>query len=258
MGALTMVKQAELARQWGVSRVMVFKLVKKGCPLTSLKAANKWKEANPPKQIPVNKKPANVPTPKPNVPTPKKKAGTKSPTKSPRINPKAAEKTRKASTNPVGRSKGPPEPEKPVLPPIPVESGDTLLDALSAAIHAHKVAQLLFDHSCRTDSHMISARLSEHTRALTARFTAEESYRKEMQIRGILVDKGIVFQTARQAIEAVLKRLRRLPIEAGPQCNPQESLRATKILQKAVDEITLVGNKEINAIRAARLERRGK
>jgi hypothetical protein len=246
-----MVTQKGIAQRWGVSCVRVHQLVKKGCPTTSYAAADKWREAHPPKQIAVNKK---VPAQKGKAPTKTAKA----PTKPSRINPRAAEKSRKATTKPVGRSKGPPEPEKPALPPIPVESGDSLLDGLNAAIHAHKVSHILFDHACRMDSHMISARLSEHTRALTARFTAEESYRKEMQIRGVLVDKGIVFQSARQAIEAVLKRLRRLPIEVGPQCNPQESLRATKILQKAVDEIALVGNKEINAIRAARLERRGK
>lgn len=226
-----MVMKADIARHLGITKVHAARLVKRGCPTTSLKAALQWRNANPPKRAPVNR-PESVLLR--------------------RINQRAAEKSRKATGKPMGRSKGPPDPSKPVLPPKPVESGDSLLDVLNAFIHVHEVSLALFDHACVHNQLAIPARMSEHTRAGMARMQAEEAYRKEMQIRGVLVDKGIVFQTARQSIEAVLKRLRRMPIELGPQCNPQEPLRATKIMQREVDVVISAGAKEIEAIRAAR------
>jgi len=243
-----MVTKVEIARHLGITKMHAGRLVKRGCPMTSLKAAKVWRDANPPKRAATTVK---VTAPKVTQPPKAKKPAAKSS----RINPRAAEKSRKATTKPVGGSKGPPEPEKAVLPARAEKSGDSLLDALNAAIHVHEVSLSLFDYACKHSPITIPARLSEHTRALTARFTAEESYRKELQHRKVLINKDEAFQTARQVVEAILKRLRRMPIEVGPQCNPQESLRATKILQKSVDEIIATGSKEVHAIRAAREQR---
>ena len=242
--------QKEIAKRWGVSCVRVHQLVKKGCPTSSFKAADKWRAANPPKRAPTNGK-GVAPEAKPVTKT------AKAVNQSPRINPKAAEKMRKAAKKPVGRSKGPPESEKKPALPFPPKSGDSLLDALNGIIVVSDYAFTKFIDASENNPYEAGARLSEYVRALTARTNMEEAYRKELQVRGVLVDKGIVFQTARQAIEAVLKRLRRMPIEIGPQCNPQEPLRATKILQREVDGVISAGSKEILAIRAARNQLRG-
>jgi len=240
-----MVMQKEIAKRWGVSCVRVHQLVKKGCPTTSFKAADAWRIAHPPKQIPANAK-------KGKPPAPKKEVLKKTPTKSSRINPRAAEKSRKATTKPVGRSKGPPKPPKSVVLPIPPKSGDSLRDALDGIIMVSDYAFTKFIDASENNTYEAGSRLSEYVRALTARTNMEEAYRKELQVRKVLINKAEAFQTSRQAIEAVLKRLKRMPVELGPQCNPQEPLLSTKIMQKAVDEIIFTGNKEVNAIRAAR------
>ena len=47
-------------------------------------------------------------------------------------------------------------------------------------------------------------------------------------------------------LDAVLKRLRRLPDETGPQCNPQNPLMGYEVLKRAVDAVLEAG---LNALR---------
>lgn len=61
----------------------------------------------------------------------------------------------------------------------------------------------------------------------------------------VLVNKHEICERIRRRMEAVLERLRRLPQESGPQCNPAQPHMALAILQRAVDEILLTGQKAL-------------
>lgn len=228
-----MVRKADIARHLGITNVHAARLVKQGCPTTSLKAALQWREANPPKRAPVNK-PEEA--------------------QSPRINPEAAEKSRKATAKRAERVKASPLPADPPLPPMPSKSGDSLLDALNSMIVVSDYAFTKFMHAAQNNLSTASVRLSEYTRALAARIQAEKACRVEQEHRGILVNKAAVYQTARVAIMAVMRRLERLPVEVGPQCNPGNPLQATTILERAVNDVRMAGARAIDDLRASRIQ----
>lgn len=236
-----MVTKVEIARHLGITKMHAGRLVKRGCPLTSLKAAKLWRDANPPKRAATNRK-----TPAPEIKPATKTA--KAPTKSPRINPKATEKSLKATTEPVGRSKAPPKVEKPALPPKLVKSGDSLLDALNGAIMASDYALEKLMDAMANSPFTAGARLSEYSRALTVRMTTEVTWRKEQERRNVLVDKAKIMQLARMSIEAMKRRAQRIPNEAGPQCNPQEPLVATKVLEREMAALMRIGAKELDGL----------
>lgn len=56
---------------------------------------------------------------------------------------------------------------------------------------------------------------------LKNRFMAERMAREELERRKVLVNKQHIVDYCRRLLDAVLKRLRRLPDETGPQCNPR-------------------------------------
>lgn len=128
-------------------------------------------------------------------------------------------------------------------------SGDSLYDALQAAILVHEGAFEDYELARLDSSGSRSARLSEHNKALEARLKAEEAYRKESERRGILVPKAEIIEMARRCIDAVLRRLRKLPQEQGPQCNPSEPLMAVKILEREVGEIISAGQRALEGFK---------
>lgn len=134
--------------------------------------------------------------------------------------------------------------------PQPSNTGDSLLDALNNSIAVSNVAYLKFVQASEANSPQLSARLSDHSRAVDARLKAEKAYTDEQERRGTLVDKAEVLQTARQSVEAVLRRLKRLPNEVGPQCNPENPLLATKILAREIAAVISTGAKEVHGIRS--------
>lgn len=106
---------------------------------------------------------------------------------------------------------------------VPVDTGDSLQDALTTAIFANNAAFDLFEEArLRGDE---DGRLAYYMRiylaSLMTRIKAERMAREEMERRGVLVNKHRILDYCRRIMEAVIKRLRRLPDECGAQCNPQ-------------------------------------
>lgn len=121
-------------------------------------------------------------------------------------------------------------------------TGDSLADALNAAILAHEGAFDDYEHARVHGLSTRSARLSEHNKALQGRLNAETAYREEMERRKVLVNKQQVTEQSRRCLDSVLRRLKKLAQEVGPQCNPQDPINATALLQKKVDEILKAGH----------------
>lgn len=119
----------------------------------------------------------------------------------------------------------------------PSNTGDSLLDALRNAISVADGAFEDYELARKAASPSRSMRLSEHNKALDARLKAEVAFRTEQERRNILVPKAEVMDRARRIVDNVLRRVRKLPQEQGPQCNPGDPLIATKVLERAIDEI---------------------
>ncbi len=53
----------------------------------------------------------------------------------------------------------------------------------------------------------------------------------------MLVNKHEIIERVRRSMEAVTKRLKRLPVESAQQCNEQDPHRALAVLERAVNEV---------------------
>lgn len=201
----------EIAAHWGVSRPRASQLVKAGCPTNSLKAADLWRANRGKKRAPTNAK-----------------------------NCKSADGTRGR-----GRPKNPKEPRK------PAQTGDSLADALANSIAVADGAFEDYEDARVNDRDTRSIRLAEHNKAIDSRLKAEAAYRAELERRGILVNKHEVIDLCRRSIESVLRRLKKLPDEQGPQCNPQNPLVARAILQNEVNAIISTGQQTLDALKKA-------
>jgi hypothetical protein len=210
-----MPSQADFARKWILSRTRISQLVREGMPLTSYRAAERWRNGRP-----------------------KTRAATAGSRKF------AVE--HEDGTGPIkgGRTGRPLKPRQ--LP----KSGDSLLDALNAAIAVSERAYEEFDKAmCNKETARTSALLSVHNKSLEARFMAEKSYREEQERRNVLVDKAKIVEGARRTIEAILRRLKKLPQEKGPECNPENSLQAVQILEGEVNSIIATGKAALEEFR---------
>lgn len=165
---------------------------------------------------------------------------------------KSREAKREATIRAAQQESAAPEEEEPTAE-IPVvaaaeisKTGDSLLDALNNAIIAEEGA--FGDYQTARVMHLKNraARLSEHNKALEMRFKAETAYRVELERRGVLVNKDLLIEKCRRCMEAMLRRLKKLPGESGPQCNEVEPLKAVSILERAVNEIMATGVKELD------------
>ena len=148
-------------------------------------------------------------------------------------------KTAEMRTTGKGR---PPKPKK------PSNTGDSLLDALNNTITVADDAFMAYQRAVAGNLSTQSARLSEHNKAVEARLKAEKLYREELERRNILVPKAVILESCRRCLDAVLRRLKKLPMEQGPQCNPQEPLMATTILEREINEIIAVGQKALKGL----------
>ncbi len=138
---------------------------------------------------------------------------------------------------------------KPKKPKKPSKTGDSLLDALTNTILVADGAFEDYEWARVNKLGSRSARLSEHNKAIDARLRAEKAYREEMERRKLLVPITEATDLCRRSIEAVLRRLKKLPDEQGPQCNPQNPLLARQILQAEVNTIIAVGRKAIDSFK---------
>ncbi len=137
---------------------------------------------------------------------------------------------------------------RPVKPQAPSKTGDSLRDALENTIMCADAAFKAYQKAVSQNLSTQSVRLSEHNKAIDARLKAEKMYREEMERRGVLVLKSTITDMCRRCMDTVLRRLRKLPSEAGPQCNQHEPLMAVKILEREVNEIIASGQKALNDI----------
>jgi len=142
-------------------------------------------------------------------------------------------------------AKEPQKPEgkrgRPRIASQPADTGDSLEDSLRDAITIEKDAFRAYQDALSRESKTTSSRLSEFNKAHRGRMDSERLYREELERRGVLVNKQVMSDKIRRCMEPMIRRLRKLPSEGGPQCNEQDPLRAVTILQGMVDEILVAG-----------------
>ena len=212
--------QTEIAKRWDLSKMRVCQLVKEGMPTATFRAADRWRANRA-----LRREPTNGKWKQESLAVRDCGIGNLS---------EKEIQARIAKLNP------------------PAKTGDSLLDMLNSAWFMAKQAFNAYIEASQRGSVNTSARLSEHCKATKLAMKAETAYRVELERRGILVDKHVAMQESRMAIEAVVRRLKRLPIEVGPQCNPGNPLLATKVLEREVASILAAGAKAIHDLRANR------
>lgn len=129
---------------------------------------------------------------------------------------------------------------RPRNPVKPAKTGDPLNDILANTIAAEEAA-----HCAYQANPTQAALLSNHTKSAEAVTRIKRMVREEQQHEGILVTKHVMAEKTRRCLEAVMRRLRKLPNESGPQCNQTNPLQAVQILQQAVDEILTAGQEAL-------------
>lgn len=137
---------------------------------------------------------------------------------------------------------------RPRNPPKLSKTGDALTDILKNAMARAEVAHHAYTSAALANESNQAVLLSNSTKADEAVARIERMAREEQERRGILVNKHEAAAMVRRFVDAMIRRLRRLPDECGPQCNEQEPLRAVKILQATVDEILQAGQEAISGI----------
>lgn len=134
---------------------------------------------------------------------------------------------------------------RPQLPRKPVKTDDPLGDSLANAILAADGAFADYEYARVNKLNTRSVRLSEFTKANEGRMKAEKLWREEQERRQILVPKAAITESTRRCMEAVLRLIKKLPGEVGPQCNPTDPLMATTILERKTNEIIEAGRKAL-------------
>lgn len=129
---------------------------------------------------------------------------------------------------------------RPKDPPKVSNTGDGLQDSLN---NAKSIAILAYGNVLNAGTMEQASMLSIHNKAIDQVFKAEKAYREEMERRGILVSKQEITELCRRTMDAILKPLKKLAIETGPQCVNKDALMIVKILQRKVDEIIATGRK---------------
>lgn len=132
----------------------------------------------------------------------------------------------------------------------PSQTNDSLLDALKNAIAVSDGAFLDYEDARVNRLATRSIRLSEHNKAVDMRLKAEKAYREELERRKLLVPIQEAMDICRRTMEPVLRRLKKIPQEVGPQCNPQDPLMAVKILEAEINSVIAVGRKALNALKS--------
>lgn len=133
-------------------------------------------------------------------------------------------------------------PRKPKEAP---KSGDTLYDALQAAITIQEEAfRMAQEAMAAQKDELIAARLHVHTKALEARQAAEKSYREELERRSVLIPYAQAAEMFRKGFDFILNRMRRLPQALAPRCNPTAALMAFNILEREVNAIIADGQRQ--------------
>jgi transcriptional regulator with XRE-family HTH domain len=194
--------QAQIARTFGVSRAYITKLVKKGMPLDSFEAAKFWRATNASKRATTS--PVQI----------AKQLQEEKDSDAPEAR---ARQKKYSAKRPDGYR----------LP-----SGDSLKNALNNTIEASEEAfRLLKEAMIEEKDQKISARLAVFNKSSENRFKAESAYREDLERRRILIPLAEAMETARRGYEVILQRLKALPQNVAPRCNPTDPHRAISVLE---------------------------
>jgi len=202
----------EIADHIGVSKGMVAKLKSKGMPVSSLRAAKLWRSRQVLLRAPTH----------------------------------ATKDRSEIGEVPLPKLRREPRLRKPL---VPARTEDSLQDALANAISVNNAAFELFEGArCRGGYGQLGPYVQIYSKSLDMRLKAERMVREEMERRGVLVNYHELIEKIRGCMNLVLKRLKRLPDEAGPMCNPQDPLHAYEVLQREVNDVLLTGQQAIAAM----------
>jgi hypothetical protein len=197
-----MPSQREIAKDWQCVPSYVAKCVKNGCPSDSFESARAWRKLHATKRA---------------TTSPKQLAKLVLEEKDD-DSPEAREHRKQFLKD---------RPEGTRLPSdTPLE--DHLLNARQAAAEAWR---LLSEAMTANQDDLIGVRLSVHNKALEALFKAESAYREELERRRMLIPLGEAMEIARRGYEVILQRLKALPQNVAPRCNPTDPNRAMTVLE---------------------------
>lgn len=199
--------QAAVARDWSVSREYIRQCVQKGMVLESLEGCRLWRKANTSKRATTS--PVQI----------ARQLSEEADDDSPE-----ARERRKAYLAD--------KPDGTVLP------SQSLEDALYHAIELENEAFRM----CREAMHeqkesKIQIRLAIHNKAQENRCRIETMIREELAARESLIPFDRATEIFRRGLDVILRRLKRLPQEKAPACNPQNPLHALGILEASIDSI---------------------
>ena len=200
--------KADIARDWGTSPEYVIKCVKKGCPTDSFENARDWRKAH---------------------------ASSRPPTSPVQIARQLAEE--KDADSPAGpKSQKKYFQNKPNGFRVPAENSldDTLRKAITASDEAFR---LLAEAMLEDKDSKISVRLTVFNKAQEGLFKAETAYREEMERRRVLIPLAEAQDLFRKGYDIILSRLRCLPQNVAPRCNPVNPHLAIAILETECVEI---------------------
>ena len=200
--------KADIARDWGTSPEYVIKCVKKGCPTDSFENARDWRKAH---------------------------ASSRPPTSPVQIARQLAEE--KDADSPAARkSQKKYFQNKPNGFRVPAENSldDTLRKAITASDEAFR---LLAEAMLEDKDSKISVRLTVFNKAQEGLFKAETAYREEMERRRVLIPLAEAQDLTRRGYDIILSRLRCLPQNVAPRCNPVNPHLAIAVLETECAEI---------------------
>jgi hypothetical protein len=200
--------KADIARDWGTSPEYVIKCVKKGCPTDSFENARDWRKAH---------------------------ASSRPPTSPVQIARQLAEE--KDADSPAARkSQKKYFQNKPNGFRVPAENSldDTLRKAITASDEAFR---LLAEAMLEDKDSKISVRLTVFNKAQEGLFKAETAYREEMERRRVLIPLAEAQDLTRRGYDIILSRLRCLPQNVAPRCNPANPHLAIAVLETECVEI---------------------
>jgi hypothetical protein len=200
--------KADIARDWGTSPEYVIKCVKKGCPTDSFENARDWRKAH---------------------------ASSRPPTSPVQIARQLAEE-KDADSSAARESQKKYFQNQPNGFRVPAEN--SLDDALRKAITASDEAfRLLAEAMLEDKDNKISVRLTVFNKAQEGLFKAETAYREEMERRRVLIPLAEAQDLTRRGYDIILSRLRCLPQNVAPRCNPANPHLAIAILETECVEI---------------------
>lgn len=129
-------------------------------------------------------------------------------------------------------------------------TGDSLTDILNASFRRCACLSELFEDA-KNEGNDAALRplIPLQSRAVLSFLKMKKAHDKEQARRSLLVEKHLVIKRCRRAIETMVEQIRTLPTECGPLCNPQEPLRAEKILERAVAEVIDAGRNALDDLR---------